>query len=1055
MKLIITGFLYFLVFFSGFTQPIIRHALLIGIGQYPKSSKWPILHSDQDATRLKKELKKNGMLERNIQLLCNEEASYNNIRLAFKKLADEVEPEDQIVIYLGGHSQKISDVSNDEPDGFDESFVAYDAEPINVTGGNNGGNHFLDDELSKWISILSKKITRYGSLFILYDGGISTVKPYGIHSKGTFGPYIISSRFTTKEILKNEGRDNEWLDISYSPANNQIVSLDPGKEGGRISEIQVQPKIWGSPLVEAYIDKLSSQEQGKLYRSLKPSLEKVFKAAKIQVNYTLDGDINKEIFRFNPKQVNLEEPGQESENDSAHVYCVVIGISSYLRIDKLQYGHTDARYFADVLQNAFKERLPSENQYVFLDSMATSNPIYMALESLSQRVKENDKVYFYFAGHGDVESLITKRAHLLLFDSPPNVYKSGGTLSVEGLKDYLADWTYKKAKVFLVIDACRSGNLAGGIEGQGVAMNSIQDLDLQSARLLSCQPNEKSIESTSFGGGHGAFTYYLVKGIKGGANSNGDKNITVGEIGTFLSDSVSVNTSLSQNPLIEGNKRISFLPVAANDPFLYPNNGILAGNREKIEVHEEDSLKTLWIKELRSEIAAGHFLKPESHCAKKTLDRILNKWPLEIKFHQPLKNELGSALVLTSQKLINEYIEGNENVADEELFAEGSREMEYLLELIDIDNPLYFTYLARKYFFEGRSLRPNLVTNDQKRYQLKTALRNLETSLKYEPEGAQNYNAIGRLLQANNQFDAAIGNYKKAIQLAPRWKFPIQNLGTAFYEFAKAKSESTLFDSAIIYFEKSVEIDPDYALAYCNLGRTYTKKGNNYLAKKYYQKALFLNSARYDAYMLLGEIYRIEEKWDSAQYYLQQGLLIMPNNSDLRTNLGNVYCSKMFAEESPDLKLKYSTMAKKQYLIAKSLDSLNEFALAGIGNIYWEESKMDSALYFYEKCVSLDSSNIEYNVYVIEALCRTGKSKVAEKKAFHLLKTFHKETDASMLWYELGVISAAGKDFKTANSRLQKAISLGFTDIFNYEGEPLLDDFRKTDLYKTLKKKLR
>lgn len=1050
-----------LLFFLGlwviqaYSQPIVRHALLVGIGQYPKNSKWPLLHADQDALRLKNELKKNGFLEGNIRLLRNEEATYENIRLAFKKLTDAAGPEDQVVVYLGGHSQKITDFSNDEADALDEAFIPYDAGPIHTLGGYNGESHLTDDELAKWINLLTKRVTRFGSIFFLYDGGISGQKTTQKFVRGTFPPFIAQSRFTLADQPNRQKPDNEWLDVTFSENNSGLVCLDPGMSPGIISEIQYQPNRWGSPLADLYVSFLGFAGKSKRYRDLVDLAIPLYQKHKIPSHYRLDGDINQEFSKSIQKLSASGEPEEVIESDSGQVYSIIIGVSNYLRIGKLQYGHEDARYFADVLQKSFKEKLPLENQFIFIDSNATSNPIYEALENLSQRVKANDKIYFYFAGHGDVENLITRRAHLLLFDSPPNVYKAGGTLPVDGLKDYLVEWTYKKARVFLVIDACKSGNLAGGIEGQSVAINTIKGLDVQSARILSCQPNEKSLESTEYGGGHGAFTYYLVKGIRGEANTNHDTYISVGEIGTFLGDSVPARTQQSQNPLVEGNKRARFLPVAGESIRSDLSSPIVAKNRASFSIPEEDSLKARWVRELRMELAAGRLLKPDHQCARKTMDRISQKWPMDIRFLQSVRQELASTLVLKSQKLINAYIEGNESVAHEELFKEGAREMDYLLELIDLENPLYFTYLARKYFFEGRSILPALVTNDLNRNQLKAAVRNLESSLKYEPEGAQNYNALGRLYQANRQYEEAISSYRKAIRLAPRWKFPIQNLGTAYDEYATSRMEPALYDSAISFFNRSISIDPSYALAFTNLGRTYSNKGNSGEAKKYYLRALFLNSSRPEGYLYLGEIYCNEEKWDSARYYLQQGLLIHPDNPDLQTNMGNVYYNQMQSETDSFVKVRDASLAKLFYHKATILDSLNEYATVGLGNVFWEESKLDSALFFYKKCVALDSLNIDYHVFVMEVQIRTGKAREAEQKANRLLKTFSKGEAAGKLWYELGVISAVNKDFQKAFQQFQKAISFGFTDPDSYNMEPLLEAFRKSALFSELKKKLK
>jgi hypothetical protein len=38
---------------------------------------------------------------------------------------------------------------------------------------------------------------------------------------------------------------------------------------------------------------------------------------------------------------------------------------------------------------------------------------------------------------------------------------------------------------------------------------------------------------------HGLFSYYLMKGMRGDADANGDKKITVGELGNYVKENVS------------------------------------------------------------------------------------------------------------------------------------------------------------------------------------------------------------------------------------------------------------------------------------------------------------------------------------------------------------------------------------------------------------------------------------------------------------------------------------------------------------------------------------
>jgi arylsulfatase A-like enzyme/Flp pilus assembly protein TadD len=75
----------------------------------------------------------------------------------------------------------------------------------------------------------------------------------------------------------------------------------------------------------------------------------------------------------------------------------------------------------------------------------------------------------------------------------------------------------------------------------------------------------------------------------------------------------------------------------------------------------------------------------------------------------------------------------------------------------------------------------------------------------------------------------AVGNFKKAIELDPRYESAYNGLGTAL------KISGDL-DGAILNWKKAVEIKPDYGFALYNLGLAYLIKGEKASAREYLQK---------------------------------------------------------------------------------------------------------------------------------------------------------------------------------------------------------------------------
>lgn len=98
------------------------------------------------------------------------------------------------------------------------------------------------------------------------------------------------------------------------------------------------------------------------------------------------------------------------QNKTTKTYAVVIGIASYenKNIRQLVYSDKDAQLFAQWLQSSSGGNVPLSNIRILLNEQATIAAIYNALDWLKEQCNEGDEVYFYFSGHGDVETVDQK-----------------------------------------------------------------------------------------------------------------------------------------------------------------------------------------------------------------------------------------------------------------------------------------------------------------------------------------------------------------------------------------------------------------------------------------------------------------------------------------------------------------------------------------------------------------------------------------------------------------------------------------------------------------------
>ena len=75
-------------------------------------------------------------------------------------------------------------------------------------------------------------------------------------------------------------------------------------------------------------------------------------------------------------------------------------------------------------------------------------------------------------------------------------------------------------------------------------------IDLQKSlfSLSASRDREQSFESSDWGGGHGIFTYYVVRGLEGEADENGDGIVTADELQDYVYRNVREATTGRQNP---------------------------------------------------------------------------------------------------------------------------------------------------------------------------------------------------------------------------------------------------------------------------------------------------------------------------------------------------------------------------------------------------------------------------------------------------------------------------------------------------------------------------
>lgn len=514
-------------------------------------------------------------------------------------------------------------------------------------------------------------------------------------------------------------------------------------------------------------------------------------------------------------------------------FALVVGISDYKNLPKLKYADVDAKDFYNYITQA--AQIDSVNAKCFVNGEASRETIVEHLYWITEHAKQDDKVYIYLSGHGDIEHLTkTDNSLFLLTESPQKNYlRKTEYVDLNLLKEFFNTWQEENIKTILIVDACHSGGLSGGDQGRSNTLISLQQNWKNEIKLLSCQANEVSIEGEKFGGGRGLFSYYLTLGLRGLADKDNNKTITVLELDNFIRDSVSFYSDQTQLPISNGDLRYKLSDYNDNTlkvAKLMLQNKTISKPDDRLAMKgvKKDPIADIitnaeWQDKYQSFLNAvkqNKLIKPENDCA--------------IYYYQLFKNEasmqsvagmLKSKLLEASQKrfylLTDRMYDDNFGYMPALYIENVLKETIVCLTLLDAKHYSYNKLMARKAFLESckRTYYLNALTNrSQYIASLKSEVTALEAALLLDPIQPYLYLRIGDYAMHINEFDKAISNYLQYQKFLPKDEYTYNKLGLAYLSINKLQP-------AYDQFTLSININPRFANGYYNLYQTCTKMG--------------------------------------------------------------------------------------------------------------------------------------------------------------------------------------------------------------------------------------
>src|SRR5262245_31517734 len=605
------------------------------------------------------------------------------------------------------------------------------------------------------------------------------------------------------------------------------------------------------------------------------------------------------------------------------LWAVVIGVSRYKNLApkaQLEFAHRDAESFAAFLRSPNGGGFPSSQLTLLTNQAATLSAVRSALgTTLPRSAEPDDLVVIFFAGHGVVEG--ERDGYLLAHDSDPqNLYATA--LQLSELNRIITE-RLKARTVILIADACHSGQL--GWTSRGMADDIMINRYLEEIgksgkgvfRLLASRQDQRSYEGKNWGGGHGVFTWFLLEGLGGKADSDKDGVVRVGELLNYLSETVPKETKALQHPRAAGDidpqmpmavlsgaprevkedvpiapRTISIEPRGARNPNRTPRSPKPAPQLVSLELRGAPGLAIYLDKSYRGRVPQSgslviRQLKLGSHdllVRSPNVEPINQKlWlatattilevngsaspesPLAAQIKQALNSkDIGSAFNLYQQLVIRSPKDPQRANIEVALGAVYE----------SIGQNAINVYVQSS----GMAVRPGMFQEAAEAFRfLKIVTPNTDQSI----EAKLNF-CEGKAKLDNNQFQEAVDRLKLATQTDPRAAYAFSALGMAYRNLKKD-------DLALDAFKRAAELAPSWMLPHLQLGFLYRDGGNLNVAEESFKNAARIDSRYSYAQEQIMLIHMQKGEYKKAERLGNEIIAKFPNSGRAYLYLGQIY----------------------------------------------------------------------------------------------------------------------------------------------------------------------
>lgn len=739
--------------------------------------------------------------------------------------------------------------------------------------------------------------------------------------------------------------------------------------------------------------------------------------------------------------------------------------------------------FADFLMSGPGGSVPKQNIKLLTDSAATTGEVDKAIRWLMNNCKENDKVYFYFSGHGEVENVtMSKNGYLICYNTPAVAFTHMG-LSIDYLNDVVNTISVQtKAKVILITDACHSGTMAGNkFKGNFFVGEQLLLKKENEIRMASCKPEELSNEKVDWGGGRGVFSYYLVNGLQGGlADNNNDKVVSVGELKTYMESSMAKDAVLKndgdvQTPVIKGNEDfplstvvateterikeqvrndslsvvmvMSTMPGAGEDENAEPAEYFLSLLKKNRLEAVTDSAKLHVLP--TGEIAFALIGELGKSASSEREKNKLSELAIELKNDKEKLNrfnlDLASAFLDVGQNVIANYIQGDEAELERRRYYNSNnngydvyaRMFEVAFKLSQADKYYNTKAAVLLHYFTGLALRLKIPITENPAPLIEQALAEQKKALELEEFASYIYNELGILYQLKKNYSEAEKYFIKATELSPQWAIPQSNLSGLYI----SKKE---YDKAMAFVNIADSLQSNLQSVSINRGFIHEKKGNLLFAEEDYHQAIGINSRHYLPFERLGYTYMRTTDYAMADSFFyeadlrKKGYHFKGNEWELTPNVEAfvptlpLSCNVDTAILDPTDIFAFYTWGVQEYwkrnytnairILRKvvAINKTNPLVYHYLGKVYFDQQKWEEAELMFKLAAENSKGTQQFNSYVDSVV--NSKKYQYEHECFEKFfrRTYYRQVED---YYFLGTLYEKWKHFEEAEKYFRQIIN--------------------------------